>query len=154
MNQSVFLYNPAIKEMISKWKYRGDYCLGDIFKESFVQTFKTAFGNEINDSIVVPIPLSDERLLERGFNQSAMLADYLQVEKKEILTRIHGEKQSKKTRIERISARNPFSLNAVVSNKVILIDDIYTTGATLRHAATLLQEAGCPKVSSFTLIRG
>ncbi|ASN04721.1 ComF family protein [Virgibacillus necropolis] len=153
-NHSIFTYNTTIQEMITKWKYRGDYCLGEIFKDTVVQSFETAFGYVERDLIVVPIPLSQERLTERGFNQAKMLTDFLPVETKEILTRIHSEKQSKKTRKERITTRNPFSLQETVKKNVILVDDIYTTGATLRHAARLLREAGCPQVYSFTLIRG
>lgn len=153
-NHSVFHYNTEIQAMIAKWKYRGDYCLGEIFKEAFVQSFLVTFGTLKQDSIVVPIPLSEERLMERGFNQASMLADFLPVEKQEILSRIHGEKQSKKTRIERITTGNPFSLNKTVKKTVILVDDIYTTGTTLRHAARLLKEVGCPIVYAFTLVRG
>lgn len=153
-NHSVFYYNTEIQEMIAKWKYRGDYCLGVIFKEAFVQSFAATFGTLEQNSIVVPIPLSEERLMERGFNQASMLADFLPVEKEEVLSRIHGEKQSKKNRIERITTRNPFSLNKTVKKTVILVDDIYTTGTTLRHAARLLKEAGCPSVYAFTLVRG
>ncbi|WP_404454317.1 ComF family protein [Virgibacillus necropolis] len=153
-NYSIYTYNTAIQAMITKWKYRGDYCLGDIFKDSFIKSFEDVFGFLAKESVLVPIPLSQERLNERGFNQAKMLTDFLPMEKREILTRVHGEKQSKKTRYERITAQNPFSLNETVKKVVILVDDIYTTGTTLRHAARLLREAGCPGVYTFTLIRG
>src|SRR5690625_1097913 len=78
----------------------------------------------------------------------------LPAENKDILTRIHSEKQSKKTRSERLSADNPFVAAKKVNKPVILVDDIYTTGTTLRHAATLLKEQGCPEVYAYTLIRG
>lgn len=71
------------------------------------------------------------------------------------LVRIHGEKQSKKSREERIHLKQVFKVNQDVSGKVILlIDDIYTTGSTLHHAAHALMEAGAKSVSSFTLARG
>src|SRR5690606_12881635 len=98
--------------------------------------------------------LSKERLMERGFKQAKMLADFLPIEMVEPLSRVHGEKQSKKTRQERMIAENPFFIKETINKKVILVDDIYTTGTTLRHAATLLKEHGCPEVYSLTLIRG
>lgn len=153
-NQSIFSYNTMIQDMVTKWKYRGDYCLGEIFKDACIRSFDMAFGSRVGDSIVVPIPLSLERLQERGFNQANVLADFLPVDKREILTRVDSEKQSKKTRFERITTTNPFSLNETVKDAVILVDDIYTTGTTLRHAAKLLRVAGCPRVDAFTLIRG
>lgn len=99
-NYSVFSYNPRMKEMIVKWKYRGDYHLGHAFK----QYVKAAFADwkVLEEVIAVPIPLSEERLQERGFNQANMLASFLPLETEEVLTRLHGEKQSKKSREERI----------------------------------------------------
>lgn len=153
-NYSVFAYNPFIQDVITKWKYRGDYRLGDMFKTYFKQVFQTKFGSMKKDIIIVPIPLSGERFDERGFNQAKYLADFLPIETREILTRVHGEKQSKKSRGERIFANNPFFLKESLNKSAILVDDIYTTGTTLRHAAALLRENGCPKVYAFTLIRG
>ncbi|WP_100010410.1 ComF family protein [Lentibacillus sediminis] len=151
-NYSVFSYNARMKEMIAKWKYRGDYHLGHAFK----QHVKTAFAdwNFSEEAIAVPIPLSEERLQERGFNQAKMLASFLPLETEEVLTRLHGEKQSKKTREERILTENPFVLEKALHKPVVLVDDIYTTGTTLRHAGALLHALGCPAVYAFTLIRG
>ncbi|GIO26437.1 ComF family protein [Ornithinibacillus bavariensis] len=152
-NYSIFQYNEHIKKIIAKWKYRGDYELGNIFNETFKQEFVKKFSH-LKNAVVVPIPLSRERLEERCFNQAEMLADFLQIPKVDILTRVHGEKQSKKTRQERIISKNPFSIQQNLNKYAILVDDIYTTGTTLRHAAKLLQMNGCPRVFSYTLVRG
>jgi|SRR5690625_4141147 len=151
-NYSLYAYNDMMQDMIAKWKYRGDYQLGEIFKQPLVNTFSHHF-LKINP-IVVPIPLSEERLGERGFNQAKMLADFLPVPSVEVLKRVHGEKQSKKTRYERIFTDNPFILTQPIEKPVILVDDIYTTGTTIRHAAALLKKYGTPDVYSLTLIRG
>src|SRR5699024_2348874 len=120
--------------------------LGNIFKESFKVAFKARFPNEC---VVVPIPLSNERMCSRAFNQADMLATFLPAEKEYVLTRTNTEKQSKKTRIERLTSTNPFK----IKKPVILVDDIYTTGTTLRHAAIILKSNGCPEVYAYTLIR-
>ncbi|WP_047984500.1 ComF family protein [Ornithinibacillus californiensis] len=152
-NYSVFSYNHFIQEIIAKWKYRGDYELGFVFREAFADHFHEKFGN-MTDVVAVPIPLSKDRLEERCFNQATMLASFLPVPTVEVLSRVHGEKQSKKKRRERISSKNPFILSQKLNKAVLLVDDIYTTGTTLRHAASVLKEAGCPKVYTYTLIRG
>ncbi|WP_047980839.1 ComF family protein [Ornithinibacillus contaminans] len=152
-NYSVFPYSNQMQEIIAKWKYRGDYELGYIFRESFLTHYKTVFA-KVKDAVVVPIPLSDERIHERCFNQAKMLAEFLPLETKEVLTRVHGEKQSKKSRHERITSNNPFILQQNLNNPVIIVDDIYTTGTTLRHAAKLLKLHGCPSVYTYTLVRG
>lgn len=153
-NYSVYHYNERMQDMLAKWKYRGDYIIGNAFKEQFIHTFINQFSWIGKDAIIVPIPLSEERLRERGFNQAKVLADFLPMENKEMITRIHSEKQSKKSRHERISANNPFMMSEKVNKAAILVDDIYTTGATLRHASKLLIKNGCPNVYAFTLIRG
>lgn len=153
-NVSVFAYNEHIQAMITKWKYRGDYVLGEAFESLFFHKFKKEFSQVDKEIVIVPIPLSKERLYERGFNQAKVLADFLPVKNIDVMTRIHSEKQSKKTREERISTKNPFKMHKKVNKPVILVDDIYTTGTTLRHAANLLRANGCPKVYAYTLIRG
>lgn len=153
-NFSVFYYNEQMQDMISRWKYRGDYCLGNSFETYYTKAFKQEFTSLPKDTIAVPIPLSNERIKERGFNQSLQLAGFLPLQTCELLTRVHGEKQSKKTRKERISALNPFKIKKTINKPVILTDDIYTTGSTLRHAASLLKEQGCPTVYALTLVRG
>lgn len=153
-NHSVYTYNERMKAMITKWKYRGDFILAHAFKHQFIHSFQKRFILVIEDALIIPIPLSTERLEERGFNQAKVLADFLPIRSKELITRIHSEKQSKMTRSERISTTNPFMIDEKVNKKVILVDDIYTTGRTLRHAATLLKEQGCPEVYAYTLIRG
>ncbi len=153
-NYSVYAYNEQMQAMIAKWKYRGDFILAEAFKYQFVQSFHRKFSSLTGDMLIIPIPLSIERLQERGFNQAKVLADFLPIANRELITRIHSEKQAKMTRSERISTNNPFKINEKINKKVILVDDIYTTGRTLRHAATILKEHGCPEVYAYTLIRG
>ncbi|WP_353737005.1 phosphoribosyltransferase family protein [Bacillus sp. CMF12] len=105
---------------------------------------------------LVPIPLSSERLYERGFNQSSALIHEAGFTVTELLSRIHSEKQSKKSRQERIHLHQVFQpLNVDIEDKIILlIDDIYTTGSTLYHAAKVLKAGGAESISSITLARG
>ena len=152
-NRSAYHYNPLLQEMITKWKYRGDYHVGHAFEEAVIETFKRYFFKTIPDAILVPIPLSTERLHERAFNQAKVLADLLPYQSENVLKRIHGEKQAKKTRQDRLATANPFLLESEITKPVILIDDIYTTGTTLRHAAKILKQHDCPKVYAFTLAR-
>ncbi|MCL6574080.1 MAG: ComF family protein [Bacillus sp. (in: Bacteria)] len=150
-NDSLFLYNDFLKEVIAKYKFRGDYLLAKVFAE----TFKEKLTQMVGDTFV-PIPLSKERLYERGFNQAAALLIESGFTPKDILTRIHSEKQSKKSRDERIHLPQVFKVDSGIyleGKRVVLIDDIYTTGSTLRHAAKLLKKAGATSVQSLTLAR-
>lgn len=153
-NISLFTYNSFMKEVITRWKYQGDYILGEMFGTTFQTIFKKTFPSLRKKAIIVPIPLSKERSIERGFNQATSLATYLTECPQMLLARHHHEKQAKKTRMQRMMTKNPFYLKNTLNKPVILVDDIYTTGRTVRHAATLLKDNGCPEVYAYTLIRG
>lgn len=151
-NISLYCYNDEMKEMIARWKFRGDIVLVDIFREEVER-----IGTELLEGIdmIVPIPLSEERLYTRGFNQSVEIARLLG-EFEEILYRVHSEKQSKKNRQERIESDNVFGLlerKEIEGLSILLVDDIYTTGMTLRHAAKILMDNGAKVVTSFTIAR-
>lgn len=150
-NHSIFLYNDFLKEVIARFKYRGDYILSKVFAAYVKEVIKSSGAD-----LFVPIPLSEERLYERGFNQAAALVMEADYTPSPILTRVHAEKQSKKSRTERIHLAQVFQLapeTNIQGKTIILIDDIYTTGSTLRHAAKILKTAGAATIQSFTLAR-
>ncbi|TKH06870.1 ComF family protein [Peribacillus simplex] len=150
-NISLFHYNEYLKDIIAKYKYRGDYALAEVFVPFLKERLK-----DMEFDLVTVIPLSRERLRERGFNQVQALADLLGLHTVEILTRIHTEKQSKKSRQERMSLPQVFQVmqsDLLERKSILIIDDIYTTGTTLRHAAKALIMSGAKDVSSITLAR-
>ncbi|MFE4523017.1 ComF family protein [Cytobacillus firmus] len=150
-NHSIFSYNDFMKETIARYKFRGDYVMSRAFSPFIREKLKN-----LKFDCLIPIPLSPERLYERGFNQSAALILEAGFAPAELLQRIHSEKQSKKSRLERIHHNQVFELlNINIENKVILLfDDIYTTGSTLYHAAKVLKTGGAASVFSLTLARG
>lgn len=150
-NHSVFLYNDFFKEVMATYKFRGDYVLAKIFAKSIKDLLR-----RLNPDLLVPIPLSNERLYERGFNQAEALVIESGFVPSNLITRIHSEKQSKKSRTERIHIPQVFQIGDyadIKGKEILLVDDIYTTGSTLRHAAKLLKESGAKRVQSLTLAR-
>lgn len=154
INRSLFVYNEGMQRFMNQFKFRGDAKLVEAIKTEWKQFFQTYYHNQL----VVPIPLSKERLYERGFNQSVLLAQAVSEEVHDILLRpFHMEKQSKKTREERLKmSKHWFALKKgckVQDKEIILIDDIYTTGTTVRSAAAVLYHHGASRVMSITLAR-
>ncbi|MFD1736804.1 ComF family protein [Bacillus salitolerans] len=152
-NRSLFTYNEKMREVFSTFKFRGDVELLNIFKCDFKALFKREYPNT---NLVVPIPLSLERHYERGFNQAELLAKGLGAEVADVLGREHSHKQSKMSKKVRMKEVNPFFLTKKVnltSQHIVIIDDIYTTGVTVRNVAQLLVYAGAASCSSLTLIR-
>jgi competence protein ComFC len=148
-NYSLYSYNGFLKELIAKFKYRGDYVLAKIFASEIEKKIK-----EMKPNYIIPIPLSEERIYERGFNQAEALILEAGLQSTNILTRIHSEKQSKKSRTDRIHLPQVFHTTTQVAGKIMIVDDIYTTGSTLRQAAQVLKNVGADEIFSITIARG
>lgn len=111
---------------------------------------------------VLPIPLSRERLAERGYNQSWLLARRLAPDKAEaaLLLRIrHTPSQRTLPRAERLAnlqgafALDPLRVPEVRGRHLLLVDDVMTSGASLHTAARVLLQAGAAQVSALVLAR-
>jgi len=172
-NYAAYHYNAFIKDILNQFKFRGDSVLADGFADEMKKIFRrikkeqrlknsfSLFRPHDEEYVLVPIPLSMKRLAERGFNQAEVLAETLDMPILNALTRVkHEPKQSKKNRHERLMMREtPFRLekeytSLIFGKKVLLIDDIYTTGATMRLAAHALTNGNPLRVDSLALIHG
>jgi ComF family protein len=103
----------------------------------------------VHDACLVPVPTTSVRQADRGFDQAGLLA---RVAGRELgrpvlagIERSAGPAQQGRTRKERLEASGRFTLlrgAPVQGANVVLVDDVATTGATLREAAALLEAAG------------
>lgn len=124
------------------YKFSGDYRLRWVFRQELTSWVQTCPAD-----LVVPIPVSAATMAHRGFNQVAGLlagsvAEVLRARPKQ-------RPQSAKDRTARLATPQPFTLvdaAQVRGRKIVLVDDVYTTGRTLYHAASLLRAAGCQSV--------
>jgi ComF family protein len=112
--------------------------------------------------LLLPMPLSPARLRERGFNQSLELARHLSSNKTvaDLLLRIsHTAPQSSLKRDERLKnvvaafALDPLRTSELRGKRVILLDDVMTSGASLFAAAQTLREAGAAHITGLVLAR-
>lgn len=156
-NRALYQYrNDAMQDYFKRYKFKGDYYLRHVFKHEFQQFVK--YNYSPLQWHYCPIPVDYYTFEnERGFNQVEGLIDglqykcYLQFQNKGLRL-----KQSHKNRIERMNTKQPFVLvrpQDIKSKKIVLIDDIYTTGRTLYHAQELLLNSGAIEVVSVTLAR-
>ncbi len=117
-----------------------------------------------SDFVFVPIPIAKKRMLFRGFNQSQELAKeisiFLNIETKNILTKkINTPPQTTLSKNQRIkNILNVFSTdksfeNAGSNKKILLVDDVFTTGSTINEAARILKENGAKEVWAITIAR-
>ena len=147
---AIYHYEENMKDYFSRYKFMGDYCLRKTFQKDIKNNLKPFFKKGYT---IVPVPLSEERLVERGFNQVEGLIEGIPYQ--DIFEKRDIEKQSSKTRKERLSQDNAFCLKKGIDvpDKIIIVDDIYTTGSTLYHMVQLLEAIGIKEVLTFSLAR-
>lgn len=150
IHQALYQYNDSMKAYFSSFKFEGDYLLRYAFAKDIKAHLRTYKGYT-----VVPVPISVKRYQERQFNQVTALLDAAKITYKELLQKEHVTKQSSLSRQERLSHVNPFSVvsKAQLPDKVVVVDDIYTTGATLADIVFLLKEKGVKQIRTFSLVR-
>lgn len=163
---SIFHYDGIVQKAVKLLKYR---FVSDLAKE-FVELIPSAsFPSSIihsQSSILIPVPLHPSRLRFRGFNQAEVLgrliADRLNISiKTDILkrtkkTKPQVEMKDRKKRLANMENVFTVSPNTLISQypNILLFDDVFTTGATLRAAANVLKRAGAKKVWGVVMAHG
>ena len=147
---ALYSYNQAMKEYFSRYKFDGDYLLRKVFSKILQKELK-----KYKDYQIVIVPLSDERFTSRGFNQVEGLIKDTGLAYLDILVKKEVEASSSKNRLERLATKLPFFIKNDVSipKKILLIDDIYTTGSTANRIKRMLEAAGAEDVKTFSLAR-
>ncbi|MCS6874395.1 MAG: hypothetical protein N2Z23_03155 [Pyrinomonadaceae bacterium] len=131
-------------------------------QELIVKTFQLAPFEKVD--LIVPVPISKVRLSERGFNQASLLAKPLskmtkiKLDETALIRHIHTKRHSpgmdKKAR--QMSVKQAFSVASpekVKGRNILLIDDVFTSGATASNCAIALKEKGALKVYVLAVAR-
>jgi competence protein ComFC len=164
--------NPLIKQAIHLFKYRYITELAQPLANLLIKEIKNShflsnnFAESKDNFLVIPIPLHRKKFLKRGFNQSELLAKHLTDEfkltlKTDILSKIKNthsqtdlkEKERKLNIKDAFELKNKKELKELKGKTVFLIDDVFTTGATLNEAAKILKKAGAQEVWGITLAK-
>ncbi|HLD31077.1 MAG TPA: ComF family protein [Patescibacteria group bacterium] len=153
-----------IKQGIHLFKYKFVEDVGEALGKIFVNGLEKLIKKNDFEAIVIPVPLHKKRLLERGFNQAEILASSVGnffswgVETK-ILSRsrftvpqVGLPKEERMNNIKEAFA--VLDKNKIFNKKIVLIDDVFTTGATMEECAKVLKEAGVGEIWGFTLAKG
>jgi competence protein ComFC len=156
-----------VREMIHRFKYQHAHHLGKVLGILIEEAFRDVRVEESDDWLLVPVPLHPRRRREREFNQAAELCRMLGGRRGWSV--ISALKRTRYTpvqvgldRAERLAnLRGAFTMRRVVAGRrrlrggrVLLVDDVLTTGATTHECATVLkEEAGVDKVVVLTVAR-
>ena len=151
-----------VREIIHEFKYARQIHLRHLVAHWLRAALDDERLRDISFDLIVPVPLHPARQRERGFNQAGLLAESLSAEtsmpSKPVLERIrYTTTQTALDRSERMeNLHNAFRLrkNADVRGlRVLLIDDVLTTGSTLSECARVLKRAGAISVHAATAAR-
>lgn len=156
---SIFPYQKFNRELLLSYKNGGKIELSRFFAKTAANKLKRI---NLDFDLIIPIPLHWTKQLQRGYNQSEFLAELIAAKLnkpcvKKGLKRVKRARQQKQLNsLERHqNLRNAFLADSkiVASQKVLLIDDIFTTGATLENASSALKKAGASVVYVLTIAR-
>jgi competence protein ComFC len=160
-SRSAVRYDDTMKELLARYKYRGDERLKPVMGTMLTHAFRLLqedLGKRQThavERILTYVPVSEKRMQERGFNQAEQMARELgriiRLPVIPLLQRArHTEKQSFKSRNERLDdLQHVFQIHEVGlaqlaqitrQRQIYMIDDVYTTGSTMNQCAKVLKE--------------
>ena len=156
---SIGYFEGPLREAVHQFKYRPCRSLGRPLGEWMATNVRLV--SDID--IIMPVPLHTKRLRQRGFNQALLLAHRMS-EAHRIPCSCDNLYRSRPTRpqveltgAERIkNVAGAFALRKpgeIADRSVVLVDDVFTTGATMNECASVLKQAGAAQVTAFTLAR-
>jgi len=168
--RAALVYEPVITKLIHCFKYLGKTQLTGPFGELLLTTFINLWDRD-NIDIILPVPLHPGRFRRRGFNQAYLLSrnwpdlavrrsfdmSPIRIERDVLVRKTATAPQTALSRDQRaVNIKNAFDLNpdkTIVDERILLIDDVYTTGATANECAGLLIKGGAQRVDVLTLAR-
>jgi len=163
--RSAVIYNDHVRSLVTGLKYSDRTDLAPWMAKWMVTAGRDFFAETADMPIVVPVPLHPMRMLERRFNQSAELARHIAQTTKapyhpELLTRPRATRQqvglSSKERERNVQGAFKIPVDKkidVAGRRILLIDDVYTSGATVKSAARALKRGGVKQVDVLTFAR-
>lgn len=160
--KSLLLYKGVVKQTMYRFKYSNKREYGTFFAELAMEQWgEWLFRCEID--AIVPVPMFRRKKRMRGYNQAEVfgreLAKYLRVpmDRNVVIRKKDTRPMKELNDIERENnLRNAFQIarNIVKYKKILLVDDIYTTGSTADEVSRVLLEAGVEKIFFLSICMG
>lgn len=158
---SVFLYKGNLRKLLQMFKYENIYHLGSFFAEHVSREIVNQISTE---TVLIPVPMHINKLRLRRYNQSALLCIEISRNtgcncdlftlKKRLDTRPQVEMKNFAKRAANV--RNAYSIekrDSIRGKKIILIDDVFTSGSTANECSKVLMDSGAESVSVVTVAR-
>ena len=159
----LFLYQGIIRDKIIEYKFQNKAYLARMFakliwnEESIVKKME-------NYDYIIPVPIHKKRKQQRGYNQSELMLKYIICEKNRINTKLLKKeinnlpqsslnKENRKQNVLGVYAFQ-YKMEEIIKGKTILVfDDIFTTGNTVKECSKILKNAGANKIDILTIAK-
>lgn len=159
----LFDYQGIIRQKILQYKFGEKTYISKCFTKVILNDEKICRFLK-NYDIIIPVPISNKRKKTRGYNQSELIASKLAKQMKNLkyTTKVLYKKKDtlpqstldKEKRIENIKGAYYIKNEQILKNKkVLLIDDIFTTGSTVNECSKILKQAEAKEIGIFTLAK-
>jgi ComF family protein len=156
---TLYPYTPPLQDAICLFKYQGKVSLAAPLAALMIARLPPLDSVDV----IMPVPLHSEKLRQREFNQSLLLADFIgcrldiPVAYTNLIRATPTPAQTTLSRKSRLkNLRRAFAVRqpeAIVHKRILLIDDVFTTGTTVNECAKTLRRAGSADVFALTLSR-
>ena len=150
----IFKYEGQVRKLILDYKFNEKSYLYKTFVNFLLKNEKI-FENIKKYDKIIPVPISKKRNKERGYNQSMLIAEEIAnktnlelvnnclIKTKNIIEQSKLNKEDRQQNIQGVY--NLQNARLIINKKILLIDDIYTTGSTVNECCKILQQAN-PKI--------
>lgn len=159
---ALYPYDRMMQTAITNFKYGGELSCGAYFARELVKRYGTWI-KEFSPEVILPVPVHKRKLRFRGFNQAEYMAAQIGMElgipvMGDYLIRTENTRPQKgldvRARIKNLQRSFGVIQTGRRYRNVLLVDDIYTTGATLEACAKALKEAGTKRIYFLCLCIG
>jgi len=157
--RSLYDYKGAVRDAVHRLKYKNDMGLAEKLADHLIDFYKTQ-GWQVD--MIIPMPLFENRQIERGYNQSALLAIPMCLKlcvkyRSDAIIRVKNTKSqvglSEAERWKNVSDAFLANPQIIKGRSILIIDDVSTTGATMNAAASAARMAGAQLIYCLTLAR-
>lgn len=159
---ALYSYDRMMQTAIANFKYGGELSCGAYFAGELVKRYG-AWVKDLSPEVILPVPVHKKKLRFRGFNQAEYMAAQIGMElgipvTGDYLIRTENTRPQKgldvRARIENLQRSFAVIQTGRPYRNVLLVDDIYTTGATLEACGKALKEAGTNRIYFLCLCIG
>ena len=158
----IFKYDEIIRQKLIEYKFQDKAYMYKTFAKIILKNKKVCGFLEKYD-IIIPVPIHKKRRLKRGYNQTELIAKEicknisLELKTDVLIKQKNIKAQSELNKNERKqNIKNAFeikNINEIIDKKILLFDDIYTTGSTVNECSKILKKAGAKQIGVVTIAK-